>query len=75
MSNATLNNKAKEMTPGELAATLGVSTMTVARWRARGCPYHELSPNTIGKTASRPRYNLAEVKAWIKEQQQKGEQA
>lgn len=43
--------------------------MTISRWRARGCPYREACPNYTRKSASRPRYNLAEVKDWIKEQQ------
>lgn len=69
MQDAYPNRQKEELTPGELSAALGVSTMTISRWRARGCPYREACPNYTRKSASRPRYNLAEVKAWIKEQQ------
>lgn len=48
--------------------------MTVARWRARGCPYTETKPNAIGKGGSRPRYNLEQVKAWINEQRKEKEE-
>lgn len=48
------------MTPAELAAAMTVSTRTVARWDAEGCPCE-----WAGK---RRRYDLAAVKAWNKEQ-------
>lgn len=64
-----------ELTPRELCRALGVNIATLARWKRKGCPYRENAPYTIGKQASRPRYNLAEVKSWIKEQQQKGGEA
>ena len=47
------------MTPAELAATMGVSTRTVARWDADGCPCEW--------AGSRRRYDLAAVKAWNRE--------
>lgn len=60
-------DKNTELTPARLAIALGVSVMTVARWRALGCPYTETKPNALGKSGSRPRYNLEQVKAWINE--------
>lgn len=54
--------------PQEIAATLGVSVGTLSRWRAAGCPCMESKPYGRGKQASRPRYNLEQVKAWINEQ-------
>lgn len=69
MQDTYCNRHKEELTPGELSAALGVSTMTISRWHARGCPYREACPNYTRKSASRPRYNRAEVKAWIKEQQ------
>lgn len=69
-------NNQTELTPEQLAIKLGVSVMTVSRWRARGCPYTETKQNALGKEGSRPRYNLEQVKAWINEQRkEKGEQA
>lgn len=66
-------NTQTELTPEQLAIKLGVSVMTVARWRARGCPYTETKPNALGKGGSRPRYNLEQVKAWINEQRNRKE--
>lgn len=47
------------LTPAELAAALRVSTRTVARWDAEGCPCEW--------AGSRRRYDLAAVKAWNRE--------
>jgi hypothetical protein len=44
------------LTSAELAATMRVSTRTVARWRAEGCPY--------SWAGAYPRYDLAAVEAW-----------
>lgn len=52
-------------TPQETAAALGVSVGTLARWRAAGCPCVESKPYGRGKHASRPRYNVEDVKKWI----------
>jgi phage terminase Nu1 subunit (DNA packaging protein) len=57
------------LSPGELSAALGVSKATISRWKTQGCPYHEAAPFAIGAQASRPRYNLEAVKAWIKSKQ------
>ena len=59
----------KDLSPGEIAAALGVSKATVARWKKLGCPHKETAPFAIGSQASRPRFNLEEVKAWIKSKQ------
>ncbi|MBR2010900.1 MAG: hypothetical protein IKA06_04060 [Clostridia bacterium] len=64
-----------ELTPRELCRALGVNIGTLARWKRKGCPYRENAPYTIGRQASRPRYNLEQVKAWIQEQQKKGDEA
>ena len=47
------------LTPAELAAALRVSTRTVARWDAEGCPCEW--------AGSRRRYDLAAVQAWNRE--------
>lgn len=60
--------KNNAMPPRELARALGVSIVTIARWKKAGCPYTETAPCFIGAQASRPRYNLAAVKEWIKQQ-------
>ena len=64
---ATINNH--NLTPRALAEALGVNISTIARWKKQGCPYEEKAPYSIGKTSSRPRYNLKAVIRWIKEQQ------
>jgi phage terminase Nu1 subunit (DNA packaging protein) len=50
------------LTPAELAAALRVSTRTVARWDAEGCPCEW--------AGSRRRYDLAQVQAWNRERAQ-----
>jgi hypothetical protein len=47
------------LTPAELAAAMNVSTRTVARWDAEGCPCEW--------AGSRRRYDLDAVKAWNRE--------
>lgn len=49
------------LTPAELAAAMRVSTRTVARWDADGCPCEW--------AGSRRRYDLAAVQAWNKGRQ------
>lgn len=61
------------MSPQEISTALGVATGTVREWKNKGCPYKEANPFGIGKTSSRPRYNLEEVKAWLAEQNRKKE--
>ena len=55
----------RNATPQEAAAALGVSVATLTRWKNAGCPYKESKPYGQGKRASRPRYNVEEVKQWI----------
>ena len=64
-----MQQRNNELSPGELAAALGVSKTTISRWKTLGCPYHEAAPFAIAAQASRPRYNLEAVKAWIKAKQ------
>jgi phage terminase Nu1 subunit (DNA packaging protein) len=47
------------LTPAELAAAMRVSTKTVSRWDAAGCPCEW--------AGSRRRYDLAAVQAWNRE--------
>ena len=47
------------LTPAELAAAMQVSTRTVARWDADGCPCEW--------AGTRRRYDLPAVKAWNRE--------
>lgn len=47
------------LTPAELAAALKVSTRTVARWDAEGCPCEW--------AGSRRRYDIDSVKIWNRE--------
>lgn len=51
-------------TPTEAAAELGVHVDTLRRWRSKGCPFHEGLADSDG--CSRPRYCVAEVRAWLK---------
>ncbi len=59
-----MDNK-RTLSPVQLAGALGVSVMTVTRWKQAGCPHEESKPNWSGGNASRPRYNADEVKAWL----------
>ena len=59
--------------PRELAARFGVNVATVARWRKKGCPYVESHQHSMGRY-TRPRYNEAEVIAWL-ENSKKGDKA
>lgn len=47
------------LTPAELAAAMRVSTKTVSRWDAAGCPCEW--------AGARRRYDLAAVQAWNRE--------
>ena len=47
------------LAPAQLAAAMGVSTRTVARWDTEGCPCEW--------AGSRRRYDLDAVKAWNRE--------
>ena len=71
MQSAKEKNKSVKMTPGQIAAELGVSVSTIARWKNKGCPFEETRRNAIGRGASRPRFNLETVKNWVQEQRQK----
>lgn len=64
-------NNERLLTPKELSAVLGVTINTVRDWKNRGCPYVESQPYGLGKTSSRPRYDLDEVKTWLAEQNRK----
>lgn len=57
----------RTLSPVELAGALGVSVMTVTRWKQAGCPHEETKPNWSGGCASRPKYNAEEVREWLKE--------
>lgn len=61
------------VTPQELAARLGVSRATVARWKSAGCPFVETRPYTL-KRFTRPRYNVGAVIAWLQDDK-KGDKA
>lgn len=62
----------EKLPPVELAAALGVSVVTVYRWKKQGCPCVEEKPNRAGVTGSRPRYNLQAVRAWLKQRNETG---
>lgn len=62
----------EKLPPVELAAALGVSVVTVYRWKKQGCPCVEEKPNRAGVTGSRPRYNLQAVRAWLKQRNEMG---
>lgn len=67
-----MNTKNKNlMTTTQLAAALGVSYGTVARWKKKGCPYEETAPHVQLPVESRPKYDLDEVKAWYTERHTK----
>ena len=46
----------------QVAEALGVSRRTVDRWKAAGCPSMRIPPRLV-------RYSLAEVIAWLREQE------
>lgn len=72
------NNKPtlkEKLTPTQVASVLGVSVPTVARWRKLGCPCQETRKVILCKQASRPRYDLAAVRAWLETRTQKGGEA
>ena len=72
------NNKAmpeEKLTPVQVAAALGVSLSTVIRWKSQGCPYRETRKVILCKQASRPRYDLAAVRAWLESRKMKGGEA
>ena len=48
----------------EIAALLGVGSLTIAAWEKQGCPAVYIGKLTNGK-GSRPRYDLEKVKAWL----------
>ena len=52
------------MTTTQIAAALGVSYGTIARWRKSGCPYEETRPNVKTPVGSRPLYDINAVKEW-----------
>ena len=54
----------KYITRTELAAALGKSENTVAKWQKKGCP-HRLHVGKNKGLAVRPVFNLREVKAWL----------
>lgn len=70
-----INNTTEKrlLTPKELSISCGVTINTVREWKKRGCPHVESQPYGIGKTSSRPRYDLDEVKTWLAEQNRKEE--
>lgn len=61
--NAGMDNH--ELTSAELAGKLGVSVMTILRWRKAGMPYIDSKPYKAARNAARPRYDLEQVKAWL----------
>ena len=72
------NNKTphkEKLTPAQVAAALSVSVPTVARWRSLGCPFLETRKVRLCKQASRPRYDLAAVRAWLESRNMKGGEA
>lgn len=52
------------LTQGELAAALGCSQSTIRNLQKEGLPYVSMSRAVSGRQ-SRPRYDLAKVKAWL----------
>ena len=48
----------------EIAAMLGVGSLTIAAWEKQGCPAVYIGKLTNGK-GSRPRYDLEKVKSWL----------
>lgn len=71
----TMNTKHEKrlLTPEEVGTACGVTINTVRQWKHKGCPYTESRPYGIGKTSSRPRFDLEEVKSWLAEQNRKEE--
>ena len=61
----------KYITRTELAAALGKSENTVAKWQKKGCP-HILHVGKGKGLAVRPLFNLREVKAWLLDSYLKG---
>lgn len=60
-----IDTKQYEVTPQELCRKLGISKITLIRWRKLGCPCRESKAYRIGRSSSRPRYVLKEVLAWL----------
>ena len=61
----------KYITRTELAALLGKSENTVAKWQKKGCPYVLHVAKSKG-AAVRPVFNVRDVKTWLLDSYLKG---
>lgn len=59
------SDKTKEITGVELCSLLKISRTTLSLLMKEGCPCIYYGRITEPRRGSRPRYNLAEVKAWL----------
>lgn len=67
----TKETKCAFCTQKEVAAHFSVGAATVRRWHGLGCPRVYVTERKAG-TGSRPRYDLAAVRAWLETRTQKG---
>lgn len=75
-----MSEEKEEYTPrflkaSELAKALSVSRALVSKWNKKGLPCFFIGDVKEHKRGARPRYDLAEVRAWLETRTQKGEQA
>lgn len=63
------------MKASELAKSLSVSRALVSKWNKKGLPCFFIGEIKEHKRGARPRYDLAEVRAWLENRTQKGGEA